>query len=331
MTIFLLTHSTGIKGPGDFLEDYLLENGNSVLKLQHPLDNYRNKQTIFTKNKKQVSLYNRSKLSVINYIIDFAISLRCILFQQIDIYIGANNFDTIPGIVAKYVFKKKIKKIIYFASDYSEDRFKNKFLDILYLRIEKFALQYADYVISNTQRAANKRISIGLVRSKNIVIPNGIFLQKPQFKNKKIDAGSFIYIGNVTKEHGIFQIIDIFSSYIKRLVIIGQGEEWEKLKVLTEKKNIPSEFYFKKDHDFVIKYLQEFEGFGFAPYNMFSKWTYYSSPIKIVEYISCGVPVITSDVTELAEKVEKDGLGIVYKILDKGSIKKNIDTLKILW
>ena len=43
MTIFLLTHSTGIKGPGDFLEDYLLENGNSVLKLQHPLDNYRNK------------------------------------------------------------------------------------------------------------------------------------------------------------------------------------------------------------------------------------------------------------------------------------------------
>ncbi len=32
------------------------------------------------------------------------------------------------------------------------------------------------------------------------------------------------------------------------------------------------------------EYLRDFEGFGLAPYNRYSKWTYYCSPMKVSEY-----------------------------------------------
>lgn len=260
-----------------------------------------------------------------NLFYDFYLSIKYLLSEETDVFIGANNFDTVTGIVARNIFKKKIERVIYFASDYSENRFGNKILDWIYSRIEKYVLKNSDLVVSNTRRAEEKRVSFGLDVKKSLVIPNGVHLDNEIFEDKQIDKGNFIYVGNVTKEHGLYDLLEILHPIIKKLVLIGSGEDWDRVIKLCEEGNIDFESYYKKDHRFTIEYLQEFNGIGLAPYNTKSKWTYYCSPLKVSEYISCGVPVLMSSVPEVADVVEKECYGITYNVLDLETISKRLE------
>lgn len=325
MTVFLLSHSTGIKGPGDFLEDYLLKRGDTVFKLEHPLDKYKERSSFFYKNKTLVRKFQRKDVSLLNYIMDYGISLKIMLFCKFDIFIGANNFDTLAGIIAKYTFGKKIKKILYFASDFSKKRFKSSLLNSIYFYTEKIAITKSNIVVSNTYRSQEARIKLGLDRKKSIVVSNGVFIDSPMFTRKTLKKDIFIYIGNVTEEHGLLRFLEVLHPLIKTLIVIGQGDQWEQLKEFCKNNNFFSELHYKKNHDFVITYLQGFNGFGLAPYTVYSEWTYYASPLKINEYISCGIPVITSDVTEISSLLRERSLGIVYHDLDTVEMKKKIE------
>lgn len=324
MTIFLLTHSTGMKGPGDFLEDYLLQKGHTVFKLEHPLDTYNLATTHFYKNKVLIKKFQRRSVSVLNYAIDYFFSLTTLLFSPCDVFIGANNFDTLVGISAKILIRKNIHQILYFASDYSVNRFGNPLLNHAYVLIERIVLKRSDRVISNTKRAEKERLRLGLVKEKSIVIPNGVFLNSPRFTKKQIHKKWFIFIGNVTKEHGLLEFLRALEPLIEKLVVIGQGDQWKDLEAFCKKSHFSSELYYKKDHEFVIQFLQHFQGFGLAPYTLRSQWTYFASPLKVNEYIATGVPVIISSVPEISETVEKGKLGITYEIFDLETIKKKI-------
>jgi len=324
-TIFLNLHFSSITGPIDYLRKYLLRQGCSVLYLAHPLDDYKNNYTYFYKNQFQVKKIKRLNLGLINLIFDVILSSKYIFFNKFDIYIGANNFDVFPAIFLRIFFKKRIKKIIYFATDFSEDRFKSPILNKIYYLTEKIVIKYADLVISNTKRSETKRVEYGLNLSKSLIIPNGLYLNKPSFKNKSIDKSSFIYIGSVTKEHGLYELLEKLKPIIKKFILIGDGNDWKRIIMYLKNNKINSEIYHKKNHEFVINYLQKFNGFGLAPYNIKSKWTYYCSPLKINEYIGCGCPVILSSVPEISQYIEKKKLGIVYKKLDLDDIKKKIN------
>jgi len=323
--VFLNYHSSMIQGPAHYLESYLLKKGNDIISVSHPLDNYEGRTTVFREGDKVIKEIERRNIGLLNLFYDFYLSLNFLLKSEIDVFIGANNFDTVTGIVARKVFKKKIEKIIYFASDYSENRFGNKVLDWIYFQIEKYVLKNSDLTVSNTKRAGEKRISFGLSKNKSLVIPNGVHLDKEVFEEKEIDKGSFIYVGNVTREHGLYDLLKTLHLIIKKFVLIGSGEDWDRVVGLCKDRGIDFESFYKKDHKFTIDYLQKFNGVGLAPYNTESKWTYYCSPLKVSEYISCGVPVLMSGVPEIAELVEKEGYGITYDELDFEKIKKKLE------
>jgi hypothetical protein len=71
--IFIISHSTGIKGPIDYYEQYLLKK-NIVYKLEHPLDLYKNKKTYFFVSGKVTQTFFRYNLNIFNLGIDFLIS-----------------------------------------------------------------------------------------------------------------------------------------------------------------------------------------------------------------------------------------------------------------
>jgi glycosyltransferase involved in cell wall biosynthesis len=318
--LFIGSHSSGMAGPIDYYEAYLLRNGHDVLKLSHPLDNYDGKKTTFTLNGRTVSARTRKGMGALSLAVDLLISIGKILSNRFDIYVGANNFDTISAIVCRAIFRKRIHQIIYFGSDFSEDRYSNTLMNRIYYLFESAALKKSDLVVSNTHRAHNKRMEIGLTPDKGVVVPNGVYLKSPVFRDKEIRKDHFIFIGSVTKEHGLYDLIEAIAPAIKQLVIIGQGDDWERTVKLAKDKGVPLELHHNKDHEYVIRYLQSFNGIGLAPYNLKSKWTYYCSPLKINEYLACGVPVITSKVPEIASIVEDQRLGVAYDRLDTNTI-----------
>ncbi len=330
MKIFINTHSSKIEGSVDYLTHYLIRKGHEIRYISHPLDNYKDRYTELREGGTIVKKINRINLSLFNLFYDFYLSLKYLLSENVDIFIGANNFDVLPAVIARKFLRKKIHRIIYFASDFSEDRFGNYILDGIYYKVERAALKNSDLVVSNTKRAEEKRISFGLDKKNSLVIPNGVHLKNEVFEEKEISKKNFIFIGNVTKEHGLYDLLEILNPIMNKFVLIGSGDDWDRVVDLCKEKNIDFESFYKKDHEFTIAYLQKFNGIGLAPYNMESKWTYYSSPLKVSEYISCGVPVLMSDVPEIADLVEKENYGITYTKLDLMEIDKKLHDFNVI-
>lgn len=322
--IFILTHNSEISGPIDYLQLYLEKNGHKVTRLEHPLDNYKKRFTLFRKGKRFRKLKRYGLFGILNLFIDFFLSIGFVLKNHSDIFIGANNFDTFIGIFSRKIFFKKIEKIIYFGTDFSEDRFKNKILNKIYYFVESVCCKYSDLVISNTKRAEEKRFKFGLKKEKSIIVPNGVLLDKVDFNKKELNKNNFIFVGSITKEHGLYDLIEAIYPLINKFVLIGYGDDWDRTVSLCKEKNIEIETYYKKDHKFCINYMKKFNGFGLAPYNLNSKWTYYCSPLKVVEYIACGLPVLMSSLPEIARHVKENNLGVVYSELDYNKISNDL-------
>ena len=122
MKIFVNTHSSKIEGPVDYLTHYLIRNGHEIWYISHPLDNYKDRVTVIRKGEEVVKEIQRKNIGVLNLFYDFYLSLRFLMRSDVGVFIGANNFDTVTGIIARKLFGKKLEKVIYFASDYSENR-----------------------------------------------------------------------------------------------------------------------------------------------------------------------------------------------------------------
>jgi glycosyltransferase involved in cell wall biosynthesis len=327
--IFILTHNSEISGPVDYFQRYLERNNYKITRLEHPLDNYERRFTIFYSENKFRKVKRIHVFGILNLFIDFFISLIAILKTNFNIFGAANNFDTFTDIFVRKIFRKKVEKIIYFASDFSEDRFSNVLLNKVYYFIESICCKYSDLVISNTKRAEEKRLKFGLKKEKSIVVPNGVLLEKEDFNKKELNKNNFIFVGSVTKEHGLYDLIKTIYPLINKLVLIGYGDDWDRVVSICKEKSIKIETYYKKDHKFCIDYMQKFNGFGLAPYNFNSKWTYYCSPLKVVEYIACGLPVLMSSVPEIASYIKENGLGVVYSELDYNKISNDLKLFDI--
>ncbi|HPO11359.1 MAG TPA: glycosyltransferase [bacterium] len=328
-TVFLNIHYSNISGSMDYFRDFLLRNNYNVISVYNPLDNYDNNETVIYNNIDVVRRYKRRNLYIINFFIDFFVSLKYINRYDFSTFIGANNFDTFVGIFAKKVLKKNIDKIIYFASDFSENRFSNNILNKIYYFVEKIAVKNSDLVVSNTKRSELKRIEFGLDKNKSLVIPNGVLLNKEIFDSKDINKHKFVYVGSINKEHGLYDILFSISSIIDEIYIIGVGDDLNRVERILKEKNINYYLLGRKDHEFVINFLQNFNGFGLAPYNSAQNWTYYCSPLKVIEYISCGVPVIMSDIPEISEFILENDLGIVYSELTKQNLLEDIERFNV--
>ena len=315
-----------MEGPINYLEHYLLDKNYTVYRIDHPLANYGTRETLVYKNSLVIKIFSRVNLSVLNLLIDFFLSIYycSVLPGKNKTLIGANNFDTLAALTYKLFNKGNVRKIIYFAADYSENRYGNALLDWVYVIVEKLVLKYSDVVVSNTHRAEKKRISLGLNTKKSVVVPNGVYLDSPTFKNKKINNNNFIYIGNVTPEHGLLAMIRVLKDLNMSLTVIGGGSGWKELEKFVRKEGIYTKLYKDKPHSFVIDYLKDFKGWGLAPYNNDSLWTVYCSPLKVNEYIASGIPVVVSSVPEISKEISEKGLGVVYKNLNGEDLAKNI-------
>lgn len=328
-TIFIICHTNGQPGNLGTLEDYLRTKEFDIIRILHPLDIYGGKFSTLLRENGHITIYKRSSLGLVNYFIDIFLSVNLLRKSDAKLFLGASNLDTLPAIFCRKILRKKFDRIIYYPRDYSKNRFNNKYLNKLYIYVEKIVVRNSDVVISNTHRAEKERMKLGLDKGKSKVIPNGVKIEEPLFAAKKISKKSFIYVGDVSREHGLYDLINVLSPVIEHLVIIGSGDDWNRTVNLAKKLKLNVELHSKKDRKFVLEYLKYFKGFGLAPYNTASEWTVYCSPVKVGEYIASGVPVIISEVPEVASLINTEGYGITYTDLNFDEIVRKIELFDV--
>lgn len=328
MNVILVTHATEIFGPPHALLNYLRPRTETLVFISYPLDKsidlepsallYRNGK--FVCKKLLPPLLQRFAIS---YLRDFVATFYFVILLKdkikIDYFIGANNLNCLAGLLLKPLLK--IKTVVFYTVDYSLQRFDNKFLDWLYHLIDKLAARKANFVWSNTQRVAQIREKQGVADKRNLVVPNGVDLSSislPPYGS--LPSNTIVFIGHLTEGKGIRNILEILPEVVNRMnnlkfVIIGSGPFEGKLKQKVKSKNLEKnvEFLGKLNHTQVIKILPKYK-IGVALYTMDEAHNYYCDPIKVKEFLACGLPVIVSDIPEVAIQVTREKAGFAVNL-----------------
>jgi len=122
-------------------------------------------------------------------------------------------------------------------------------------------------------------------------------------------------------------------------LVIGGGEEEGRLRQMAGNLGIADHVIFTgwvKDPEAVRKLLMDC-AFAVAPYDpggaTAQNFTYYADPTKIKTYLSCGLPIVMTDVPHNADDLEKRGCAVIIdydgKLLAKAIIGLFTDVAKL--
>jgi glycosyltransferase involved in cell wall biosynthesis len=177
-----------------------------------------------------------------------------------------------------------------------------------YYRIKKIYKQL-DCIITPSYFYKDKLIKDGIDKNKIIAIHNCIDIDKYSVKQKS-DGKYVLYIGRLSREKGIIDLVEAFSNIdMGKLYIAGDGEEKERIERLVNEKNISErvELVGFIAQDKVNEYISNATVVALP-----SKW-YENCPYSALETIAIGKPIIGSDLGGIPELVEHDVNGLIYK------------------
>lgn len=253
----------------------------------------------------------------------------CIKVNKIKFDIIHAHYAHPPGFVA-VLLAKIVKKTVIITCrgsdihEYTEKNYPDK------LRRERvlYAIKNADYLTCVSNFLSEKIVSLGIDDTKVEVVPNGVNSEmfypiKIAVAREKLklplDKKIILNVGMLTPIKGTIYLINAFADIIKKndglfLIIIGHGPLRSELenKVRTLNLNryvrfvsfVPNEelvFWFNAADLFVLPSLGE--GFG----------------IVLIEALSCGLPIVASNVGGIPEIINESNLGI---LISPGNIEE---------
>ena len=268
-------------------------------------------------HKTQISFKLRDFLSVI----DFATRSK----SKFNLFIGFESVNALAGVVLKKM--RKIDKVVYYVSDFSPKRYKNKWFNSFYLLLDKLAATYADatWNVSMAMPKARKKLGYDMKKlSPQIFAPNAFF--KEEIKNLplgKTKPESIIYAGTLGLENGpdiairaMAKIIEKFPS--ATLTIAGGGRKEDELylqkliKQLKLQKNINFVGFVptnKELYELVRKHRLLIAPYKAIPESV--RW--YADAVKIRMSLACGLPVVTTQVPPNGKLAKDAGAGVITK------------------
>ncbi len=246
--------------------------------------------------------------------------------NKFDLFIGLEGINALAGIILKKM--GRVETVIYYVSDYSPNRFSKfgrKLLNSLYLWLDRFCVENADFIWDVSSAMQEGRLKNGLDPKKSyrvIHVANGLF--SSQIKSLPISQrtpDSLVYLGTLEPDFGVELAINAFREVKNKnpkttLRIVGGGKELPSLKKLARKLKLENSviFYGFVEDSYEVARIIRTSYIGLAPYRAFPesiRW--YGDAGKIRQYMASGLPVITTHVPPLGGLVVKQGTGLMTK------------------
>jgi len=264
-------------------------------------------------NSTQVPFKIRDFLSVL----DWAVRDHTIF----DYFIGLESINALAGIILRKL--GRVKKVIYYVSDYSPNRYKASWFNSVYLWLDRLAATNSDFIWDVSKAMHPARIKAGLDGRSSapvIHVPNGLLrAQIKALPYNQVKKYSFVYMGTLGFENGPDLFIQVMQRIVKRfptvtLHVVGGGERLDFLKTLALKLKLGDNviFYgYVPDGAKMSGILQKC-AIGVAPYRAIEgSVRYYADAGKIRAYCAAGLPVISSDVPPLGKEVANYGGAVI--------------------
>jgi len=343
-TITLVAHEA-TTGPVHDLRDFLLaKHIKQLLFIAHPLlyipQNYKNssRYELFRNGKKikeQYALHWKLPELVL-YMKDCLYTLVWELRENrnTDIYIGYGNINALIGVLLKKI--GAVKKVIFYCIDYVPKRFNNPVINNVYHVIDKWAVEGSDMTWNLSARMQKGREEKwGKLSGRQITVPIGIWYERiSKEKLPNTNPHEIIYLGTLLEKQGLdicLKAIQIVRKKISdiTLTIIGSGPDKERLEQLVKTYKLEKHIKFLgylPSHKDVEKRLSQ-AALAVALYNPhIDTFSYYADPGKVKSYLACGLPVMITNVPQIAEEIKKRECGIVVDF-DVYDISNQIEKL----
>lgn len=206
---------------------------------------------------------------------------------------------------------------------------------------ERWALGQADAVLAVSAPLRDHVLDLGIDPAKVHVIPNGVntdlFHPAPPDAALRARLGLgegpvLGFVGGLRPWHGIETLPEIFARVSARhpgarLVIAGDGPLREGLaRGLTERGLLEQAvFTGALPHDEVPAVIRQFD-IALAPYPALEH-AFYFSPLKLFEYMACGVPVVAANCGQIADVIRDGESGLLHPPGDLNALAAACDRL----
>ncbi len=201
-------------------------------------------------------------------------------------------------------------------------------------------------LVAITQGLKDLLIKQGIKAEKIVVAPDGVDLEAFNVVNQSkeelkielgLPTGDFLvgYIGKfktLDMEKGIKTMIKALPLLVKdiKMVFVG-GEELEikEYKNLANRLNVSTQCFFidYQPYSKVIKYTKAMDALV-IPFPNFPHYAFYTSPLKLFEYMASGRPIIASNLPALKE-ILSDKSALFFKPDDENDLARAIKMLKL--
>ena len=181
-------------------------------------------------------------------------------------------------------------------------------LEGYYYRTNKIYLDKINYIITPSEFYKNKFIEDGVNPDKIETIHNFIIASDYDVETKVGDYA--LYFGRLSKEKGIFNLIEAFSKYKHgKLYIAGEGPEKTNIENFIKDNNLSKKV---KLLGFLSK-EQITEKIRKARFIVVPSIWYENCPYSVMETLAIGKPVIGADIAGIPELVINNKNGLTYK------------------
>ncbi|RJR30235.1 glycosyltransferase [Candidatus Microgenomates bacterium] len=277
---------------------------------------YKNEQVIFPY--KNIHLIpnkwhlNRYFYALLLPLLHFQYVRRCAILR------GMQITGAIPGIVSKYLFRKKI--VINYGYNYAQiAAIEGKLIQSLLFRLVKnVLLPLVDAIIVTNPSLLTQ---IKHLNQKVTLIPNSVdtTLFKP---NKSVKKNQIIFIGRLESQKNLFMLIDSVSLIKKgqpALLFIGKGMFKQMLIKHAVKKRVRLRVIDTVTHDLLPNYIRQ--SLIFVLPSLLE-----GHPKALIEAMSCGASVIGTNVEGIRDVIT-DGHDGLLSELNPTALARQIQVL----
>lgn len=338
MLFLIVTHiyhrkDKPVEGPFSSVTRALTSLNHSVEYIGIPLVGYEAPIEYCSKKIKVPSFLGKNL--AVKYITDFIITKILTLIYLLKNYdkevvlIGIDPLSTLPLILFKYIFDLKL---VFYSVDYSRTRFGKGLLQSIYETTNMICAKCANQVWVVSEYL--QKFSDDSYGTKAIYIPNSFSFDESYFlKNKPVRAGNkIVWTGSVSTDK---QMHDIFRLSQKLQQLRPELEFWyiPSFQVKEFTQALPS-YNLNKAQIFDVAGQKESRelvsqcDLGLAIYDKNFGSTEFIEPIKVWEYMLCGLPFMLSKEASINKDVKNDG--VVYILDDDNKINDDQLALKYI-
>src|SRR3989454_3198375 len=191
---------------------------------------------------------------------------------------------------------------------------------------ERWTLVQADAVLAVSSPLRDHVVSLGVEPGRVQVVPNGVvatlFHPAPPEPSSRarwsLGAGPILgFVGGLRRWHGVEVLPTLLERLVQRyrglrLVIVGDGPLRGELEHTLKERGLTRSVVFTGSlpHEEVADLIRQFD-VALAPYPR-PEHAFYFSPLKLFEYMACGVPVVAAALGQIAEVVRDGETGLLY-------------------